>query len=80
MHTKIRKWGNSLALRIPRSFAKETRLRSGSVVDLRMKDGRLVVDPQPAPRYSLDALLEGVTDENRHAEVDPGDATGREVW
>lgn len=80
MHTKIQKWGNSLALRIPKSFAEETHLHTGAVVDLAVKDGRLIVEPIPPPRYSLDDLLEGVTKKNRHAEVDTGDATGKEVW
>ena len=80
MHTKIQKWGNSLALRIPKSFAEETHLHTGAVVDVAVSNGRLIVKPIPPPRYSLDELLAGVTRKNRHAEVDTGDATGKEVW
>lgn len=80
MHAKIQKWGNSLALRIPKSFAEETHLSTGSVVDLAVSNGRLIVRPTPPPRYSLDELLQGVTKKNRHAETGTGDAAGKEVW
>ena len=80
MHAKIQKWGNSLALRIPTAFARDTHLTSGSEVDLSIHDGKILIDPAPEPDYSLSALLKGVTDENRHTEVDPGEAVGNEAW
>jgi len=80
MHATVQKWGNSLALRIPAAFAKDSSLTSGSEVDLSIHDGKIVIDPAPEPSYSLSSLLKGVTDENRHAEVDLGEAVGRESW
>ena len=80
MHAKIQKWGNSLALRIPKTFAKDAHLATGSEVDLSFHDGKIVVDPDPAPHYSLASLLKGVTSKNRHSEVDTGEAVGQEAW
>ena len=80
MNAKVQKWGNSLAVRIPRAFAKDTHLTAGSTVDLAVRDGRIVIDPDPKPEYSLEELLEGVTKRNLHAEVDTGEAVGREGW
>lgn len=80
MLAKIQKWGNSLALRIPTAFAKDVRLTTGCEVEITMNDGKLIIAPVPAPNYSLAVLLQSVTDQNRHAEIDTGDAVGREVW
>ncbi len=80
MKTKVQKWGNSLALRIPKSFARDADLTTGSVVDMTVRDGKIIVDPHPGPAYSLDELLKGVTKRNTHSEIDTGARVGREVW
>ena len=80
MQTRIQKWGNSLGLRIPRSFAHEAGVGVGSAVDLSMRDGDLVVRPARRRTYRLKDLLRRVTPKNLHAEVDTGQAVGREVW
>ena len=80
MHTKIQKWGNSLAVRIPKPFAKEVQLMHGRSVDISVDDGRIVIDPHAEPEYRLEDLLNGVTEQNLHAEVDTGGSVGREVW
>ncbi len=79
MKTKVQKWGNSLALRIPKSFVAETRLEPDTEVDLSLVGGALVITPIEAD-YSLAGLLEGVTEENTHAEVDTGGSVGNEAW
>ena len=80
MKTRIQKWGNSLALRIPKSFAVETGLDQDAIVDVALVDGKLIVTPLPAPSLTLEQLLAGITDENRHAEYDTGEAVGTEGW
>ena len=80
MRVRVQKWGNSLALRIPKSFATETALDPGAEVDLSIEDGRLVVTPLQSPPYSLDELLSRVTPSSLHAETETGSAIGAEVW
>jgi antitoxin MazE len=80
MRVRVQKWGNSLALRIPRSYAVETALESGSEVDLSLEDGRLVVSPVTVPEYRLEDLLAGITPENLHGEIDTGPSMGAEAW
>jgi len=80
MKTRIQKWGNSLALRIPKSFALETGLDQGALVDVALVDGKLVVTPLLSPPKTLEALLAGITDDNLHGEHDTGAAVGDEVW
>lgn len=80
MQSKVQKWGNSLALRIPKSFAAEIGLADETPVELSLIEGKLVIALLPTPRYSLDALLEGISPENMHSEQTFGAAEGNEVW
>ena len=80
MRTKVDKWGNSLGLRIPKSFAEEARIAEGSTVELTLDNGRLVVRAVPVARYTLEELMAGITDPNRHGEVNMGRAVGNEGW
>jgi len=80
MITKIQKWGNSLAVRIPRSVAQDTHLSSGNAVDVAVQDGQILIAPARRPRFRLDELLRGVTTQNRHGACDSGAAVGREAW
>lgn len=80
MRVQIQRWGNSLALRIPKSFAVESKIEQGSVVEVSLDQGRLVVEPVAESEYTLEELLAGVTKRNLHAETDAGGAAGKEVW
>lgn len=80
METKIQRWGNSLGLRIPKSFAAEARVQAGSTVDISVEGGQLVVRPVSAPKYQLDDLLKQITSSNLHDEADWGEPMGREAW
>lgn len=79
MHVSLRRWGNSLALRIPKAWAEELGVRDGSVVDVAVTRGKLVAEPVRAPVVSLRSLLAKVTSSNRHAETDWGRAQGDEI-
>jgi antitoxin MazE len=80
MKTRVQKWGNSLALRIPKSFAEEIGLAENLAVDMSIAEGRLVIQPQSDEPLNLADLLRGVTDENRPGEWDTGPAVGKEIW
>ena len=80
MKTRVQKWGNSLALRIPKSFANEVGLQRETSVDVSLDDGKLVITPVSKPKPTLKQLLAKVTKENLHHEVDTGAAVGNEAW
>jgi antitoxin MazE len=80
MRVSIQKWGNSLALRIPRSMATESNINKGSYVDLRSVDGKLVIDPVKETEYKLEDLLKKVSEKNIHFEIDTGNPVGKELW
>jgi len=80
METRVQKWGNSLALRIPKPLADEVGLKDNSPVQLALRDRQLVIVPVLKPAFSLEALLTEVTEVNRHGEVLTGPAVGGEAW
>lgn len=80
MLTRVQKWGNSIALRIPKTFADEMHITVDTAVELTIEDGRLVISPVEQPEYALEDLLALITPENVHDEVDWGEPVGREAW
>ncbi len=80
MKVQIQKWGNSLALRIPKSFAVESKIEQGSTVEVSLESGRIIVFPVAEPEFSLDELLAKITPENLHGEIDTGASVGAETW
>lgn len=79
MVTRVQKWGNSLALRIPQSFAVQAKVAAGTAVDIAVEKGHLVVRPV-RQRYRLRDLLKAVDARNLHPEVRTGRPVGREIW
>lgn len=79
MQLAIAKWGNSLALRLPRHVAKDANLTEGAPVELTVRDGTVVVTPV-RKKYRLDDLLAQMNENNKHAETDWGEPQGDEVW
>lgn len=80
MNTTVQKWGNSLALRIPSSMAKDVHLHQGSVVNVAVIENKIVVQSKGQRKYSLSQLLKAVKKNNLHSEHDWGKAAGQEVW
>ncbi len=80
MKVQIQKWGNSLALRIPKSFAIESKIEQGSTVEVSLESGKIIVFPVAEPEFSLEELLASVTVENLHGEIDTGGSVGKEAW
>lgn len=79
MRSKVQKWGNSLAVRIPKAFAIEVGLEPDSNVEVSVRRGVVLVAPVKPPTYTLAELLARVKPRNRHSEQDFGRAVGREA-
>lgn len=79
MRTSIRKWGNSLAIRVPKAIAENANLRNGAEVDISVHDGKIIMEPIPDVDIDLASLIAAITEENKHHEVDTGPAVGNEV-
>jgi antitoxin MazE len=76
MKMRLQKWGNSLALRIPKAFTEGLGLETGSQVSLSLEEGALVIKPNKGQAWNLDALLAEVASENIHAEWETEGTTG----
>jgi len=77
VRVEVQKWGNSAAVRIPAPALREAGMQVGQSLELRVEEGRLVIEPAAE---SLDDLLARMTPENRHCLALEGPATGAEVW
>ncbi len=77
MALRVRRWGNSLGIRIPKTVAQQAGLSEGVEVDCRVDGGAVIISPK---RYALESLLDKVTPENLHGEVNTGQPVGREAW
>jgi antitoxin MazE len=80
MQARVQKWGNSLAVRIPKSFASQSHLGQNSVVEMSVEDGKIILLPVMEQETTLAQLLEGVTTANLHSETKTGTAVGQEAW
>ena len=80
MHVRVQKWGNSLAIRIPKPVAKDAKVAEGTVLNLAVSKGKVVATRVKDKSLSLDQLLAKVTKNNLHAELDSGSRVGGEVW
>ncbi len=78
MCTNVTRWGNSLAIRLPKNIAAELDLRAESEVSLHVENGRIVITPS-RPKYDLKSLVAGISPDNLHGETEWGPAAGKEV-
>lgn len=78
MQTRVQKWGNSLAVRIPATFSQECHLTPGAKVDISVDKGQVVISPS-RNKLELKDLLNAITDENKHDAVEFGSAMGKEI-
>lgn len=80
MQTTIKKWGNSLALRIPKLLASDANLKLNKTVDMSIDKGSIIITPISEKEYSLEKLLKGISKDNIHGEFDIGAPVGKELW
>jgi antitoxin MazE len=77
MTTKIQKWGNSLAVRIPKEVAEG--FRSGVSVELTREGSALIVRPSNKKKFTLKDLVSNIKPKHLHKETNWGDVVGREL-
>lgn len=82
MKIQIKKWGNSLALRIPKLLALDTNLKIDQFVELSTDEHKekIIITPIDEQEYSLEQLLAGITKDNIHKEFETGRSVGKEIW
>jgi len=78
-HTRLARWGNSLAVRLPKAVVKKARLSEGEALTVSVAAGGQVTIKKSEPELTLEALVARITPENRHGETGWGRPMGREV-
>jgi antitoxin MazE len=79
METRIQKWGNSLAVRLPKAFAEQTGIENGSSVRIFVQEGKIIVHPLQDKDVLLDNMLAQIEPGNIHKEIDLGEPVGKEL-
>lgn len=80
MNMHIRKWGNSAAVRIPTATLDAVGLKPDDPVEVREENGRIVIERASPHPITLEWLLDGITPDNVHGEMDWGAPVGNEAW
>ena len=80
MKTTAQKWGNSLAIRVPKSVAVQVGLKAKDDLEIEVQEGNVVLKPHLRRVYQLEDLVKQITPQNVHDEIDVGGPTGREAW
>lgn len=80
MKTTAQKWGNSLAIRVPKSVAVQVGLKAQDALDIEVQDGNVVLKPHLQRVYRLEDLVKQITPKNMHGEIDTGIPVGRKIW
>ena len=81
MLIKAAKWGNSLGVRLPKDLARQAQISEGDEVQIEYQDNKLIITPtKKQKKYTLEELLEGMSAENLHSEINWGNPVGKEVW
>ena len=78
MEAVVRKWGNSLGIRIPNLIVRELSLKDGSLVDIKEKENEMII--KPVQKNKLSEMLDEINEQNIHKEIDTGRSVGNEIW
>jgi len=78
MEAIIKKWGNSLGVRIPNLIVRELSLKDGSLVDINDKGKTIII--KPIQKNKLSEMLNNINENNIHKEIETSGPIGKEIW
>ena len=80
MFTKVQKWGDSLVVRIPKTLALDACLKIGSLVEVSVVEGQVMIRRVETSNWKLEELLAGVNKNNIPQKIYTGSVAGNEIW
>jgi len=78
MEAVVKKWGNSLGIRIPNLIVRELSLKDGSFVDINDNGDEIVI--KPLQKNNLSEMLNLINEQNIHEEIKSTGPVGNEIW
>jgi antitoxin MazE len=78
MQSSVKKWGNSLGIRLPKFISHELNLFEGTNLHLKLVDNNIEI-PKVLNELSLEQMLLIINDENLHHEIDTYSPIGKEL-
>jgi antitoxin MazE len=78
METVIRKWGNSLGIRIPNLIVREFSLKDGSAVEIQDMGDEIIIKPKKKNKFP--EMLDAINEQNIHGEIETNGPVGQEIW
>ena len=78
MEAVVRKWGNSLGIRIPNLIVRDFSLKDGTFVDI--SDEGKEIKIKPIQKNKLSEMLSQINEKNIHKEIETGRPVGKEIW
>jgi antitoxin MazE len=78
MEAIVKKWGNSLGIRIPNLIVRELSLKDGSFVDIKDKGNEIIIKLKE--KNKLLETLDKINEKNIHGEVEINGPIGNEAW
>jgi antitoxin MazE len=79
MQAQVLKWGNSLAVRIPKPVAEDAHLQVGDPLEIAVGADGVLEMHRVGKVPTLAQLVAQITPENRYAEISVGPEIGREA-
>lgn len=80
MELLVKKWGNSLGLRIPQAIANQIDICDGSKINLVLKNNKIEITSAENNEYQLNELVEMISESNPHNEISSSQIQGNEIW
>ena len=79
MQVALNKWGNSVGLRMPNSILLELGIGCGNKLDIKVENGKAVMEPVDDKKDRLAKLLKAIKPDNLHGESITGVTMGNEI-
>ena len=80
MKTKLSKCGDSHVLQIPRSILDVLNWKDDDILDLKIKDNKLIIENSSENEINIEDLFEDFNGKYSKEDIDWGKMTGKEVW
>lgn len=80
MEAKVKKWGNSLGVRIPKSISTQVGITEGASIEIKIEGDKITLAPIQKKEYSIEEMILMISEDNVHYEINTDGPVGKEIW